>query len=252
MLTEQQKHEFNTFGFLLLKDFIPPDEMKAYVDAFDETMIRANGGVPWQEAPQTHAVMPFYRHNTAVYHRLLDHDGINEAVEELLGEDYMFWLSEGHRRWNGLGWHHDAVAPDGLTHLKVVLYIDPVRADTGCLTLLPGSQHAPLRERMERWYGGPVLGDDSVWSAAVPIESDPGDAVIFNVNAYHAVIGEDLDRRAIFINYMQKLSTPEQKEYLTSLYNFDSPYYTSELFEDATPKRMRMLSFMKEAFYDAN
>ena len=251
MLTDQQKHEFDTFGFLLVKDFIPSDEMETYVDAFDETMTRANGGVPWGGAPQTHAVMPFYRHNTAVYHRLLDDERINEAVEELLGEDYMFWLSEGHHRWGGIRWHHDAVAPDGLTHLKVVFYLDPVRAGTGCLTLLPGSHLAPVRERMERWYGGTDMGDYAVWPAAIAVESEPGDAVIFNVNAYHAVIGEDVDRRAIFINYIQKLSTPEQKEYLTSLYNHDQPYYTSELFEDATPKRMRMLSFMKEAFYDA-
>ena len=32
MLTEQQKHEFKTFGFLRLKDFIQSDEMRLYVD----------------------------------------------------------------------------------------------------------------------------------------------------------------------------------------------------------------------------
>ena len=251
MLTEQQKHEFDTFGFLLLKDFIPSDEMQLYIDEFDATMTKANGGVPWQGAPQTHAVMPFYRHNPTVYHRLLDNEKINEAVEELLGEDFMFWLSEGHHRWGGIKWHHDSVAPGGLTHLKVVLYLDPVRADTGCLRLLPGSHLAPLRERMERWYGGPDMGDEADWPAAIAMETDPGDVVIFNINAYHAAIGKDVDRRAIFINYIQKLSSQEQEEHLTSLYNHDSPYYTSELFEDATPKRMRMLSFMKKTFYDA-
>ena len=46
MLTEQQKHEFETFGFLLLKDFIPSGEMKPYIDAFDETMNKGTGGVP--------------------------------------------------------------------------------------------------------------------------------------------------------------------------------------------------------------
>ncbi len=251
MLTEQQKHEFETFGFLRLKDFIQSDEMRLYVDAFDDTMTRANGGVPWQHAPQTHVVMPFYRNNTAVYHRMLDDDRINEAVADLLGEDFVFGVSAGHHRWTGLAWHHDAVVPEGFTHLKVVFYLDPVRADAGCLTLLPGSHHAPLRERMERWYGGPDAGDQADWPAAIPMESDPGDAVIFNVNVYHAVLGKDLDRRAIFINYFTRPRTPEQEQHLTFLYNNDNPYYTPELFEDATPKRMRMLSFLKEAAYDS-
>ena len=131
VLTEQQKHEFETFGFLLLKDFIPSDEMQPYVDAFDGTMTKANGGVPWQHAPQTHAISPFYRHNPAVYHRLLDHDKISEVVEDLLGEDFTFWHAEGRHWWSGTEWHHDSVAPEGQAHLKVVFFLDPVSANTG-------------------------------------------------------------------------------------------------------------------------
>ena len=251
MLTEQQKHEFETFGFLLLKDLIPSDEMQFYVNAFDETMTKANRGVPWQRAPQSHSVMPFYRHNPAVYHRLLDNERISEVVEDLLGEDFLFWVAEGHHRWGGTGWHHDSVAPGGLTHLKVVFFLEPVRADTGCLSMLPGTHFPLLRERMERWYGGPGVGDHAAWPAAIALESDPGDAVIFNIGAYHAALGEEQDRRSLNISYIQNPRTPEQEEYLTSNYDYDNPMYTPELFEDATPKRMRMLSFLKEAVYDA-
>ena len=251
MLTAGQKHEFEAFGFLLLKDFIPPDEMQLYIDAFDGTMTKANGGVPWQHAPANHGVIPFYRHNPAVYHHLLDHERISEVVEYLLGEDFVFWVAEGHHRWRGTAWHHDSVGPEGLTHLKVDLFLDPVRADTGCLRMLPGSHFPQMRERMERWYGGPGLGDDADWPAAIPMESDPGDAVIFNVNTYHAALGDSHDRRSINISYIKKPQTLEHKEYLKRMYDYDSPYYTSELFEDATPKRMRMLSYLKEAIYDA-
>ena len=71
MLTAAQKHEFETFGFLLLKDFIPSDEMQPYIDAFDETMTKGNGGVPWEHSEGNHLVTPFFRHNPAVYHHLL-------------------------------------------------------------------------------------------------------------------------------------------------------------------------------------
>ena len=258
MLEAQQKHEFETFGFLLLKDIIPSDEMQPYIDAFDETMTKANGGVPWQRAPQNQTVIPFYRHNPAVYHRLLDDERIAEVVEELLGEDFVFLAAEGHRRWGGTGWHHDSLAPEGLTHLKVVFYLQPVRADTGCLRVLPSTQFPPMRERMERWYerrGDTIVSEAKesntiAWPAAVALESDPGDAIIFNVKAYHAAVGDSADRRAIYINYIQKPRTPEQEEYITSDYDAQ-PIYTRELFEDATPSRMRMLTFLKDARYDA-
>jgi len=258
VLTEQQKHEFETFGFLLLKDFIPSDEMQPFIEAFDETMTTANGGVPWQRADGNHYVIPFYRHNPAVYHRLLDDEKINEVVEDLLGEDFVFHVAAGHRRWGGTGWHHDSLPPEGLTHLKVVFYLQPVRADTGCLRVLPGSHFPPLRERMERWYelhGATVASvakesDTIAWPAAIALESDPGDAVIFNIKIYHGAIGDSADRRAIYINYIQKPRTPEHEEYIMSMHPDDNPLYTAELFEDATPKRMRMLSFLNDTRYD--
>ena len=258
MLTAAQKHEFETFGFLLLKDFIPSDEMQPYIDAFDETMTKGNGGVPWEYSEGNHLVTPFFRHNPAVYHHLLDHDKLSEVVEDLLGEEFVFLAAEGHRRWGGTGWHHDSLAPEGLTHLKVVFYLQPVRADTGCLRVLPGSHFPPMRERMEVWYerqGNTIASkskesDTIAWPAAIALESDPGDAVIFNIKAYHGAIGDSADRRAIYINYIQKPRTPEQEGYITSDYDAQ-PVYTPELFEDATPKRMRMLSFLKDARYDA-
>ena len=257
MLTEQQKHEFEVFGFLLLKNLIPSDEMQLYIDAFDETMTKGNGGVPWQRVDGNHYVIPFYRHNPAVYHRLLDDRRINEVVEDLLGEDFVFSAAAGHRRWGGTGWHHDTVAPEGLTHLKAVFYLQPVRAETGCLRVLPGTHFTPLRERMELWYGrhgdtktpADEDSDTIAWPAAIALESDPGDAVIFNIKAYHAAVGDRADRRAIYINYIQKPRTPKHEEYITSQYDAQ-PVYTPELFEDATPERMRMLRFLKNARYD--
>ena len=38
MLTDAQKHQFETLGFLCLRQLIPQDEMKIYIDAFDNTM----------------------------------------------------------------------------------------------------------------------------------------------------------------------------------------------------------------------
>lgn len=252
MLSDVQQHQFETLGFLLLKNLIPPEEMLAYIDAFDETMTAANGGVTWSNAPRRQQVVPFYRHNPAVYHRLLDHNRIHKVVEDLLGKDFVFTVSEGIHHFGGTHWHHDSLAPEGHTHLKVVLFLNQVRADTGCLCVLPGSQFMPYRERMQK-YGESILPLGKDVPGAYPIESDPGDAVVFNVKCYHAAFS-NMPRKGIYINYIQKPRTTEQEEYIKWLYHHDAShgwtYYTRELFEDAPPTRMRMLAFLKEACYD--
>ena len=254
MLTDVQKHQFETLGLLHLPQFFPPDEMQTYIDAFDDVMVKANGGQPWIDAPRRQQVVPFYRHNTAVYHRLLDNERLLEVVEDLLGEDFVFAVSEGIHHYGGTGWHHDDISPPGQTHLKVVLFMDPVRADTGCLSVLPGSHFPDYRNRMER-YGDEILGLQHEVPGVYAIESDPGDAVIFNVALYHAAFGKNT-RRAIYLNFFQKPVTQEQKDHVIQLYNMDKRggwvYYTPELFEDVTPQRMRMLSFLHDHCYNAS
>ena len=252
MLTIAQKHQFETLGFLRLPQLIPSDEMQIYIEAFDATMEKANGGTPWAHAPKRQQVVPFYRHNPAVYHRLLDDDRMIEVVEDLVAEDFVFTVSEGLHHYGGTGWHHDDIGPESHTHLKIVLFLEAVRADTGCLSVLPGSQFSAFRERMERCRDDILpLGKDV--PGTYPIESDPGDAVVFNVKLYHAAFGDN-SRRGIYINFLQKPATADEKDHVIHLYRKDGargwPYYTPELFEDASPRRMRMLSFLKEHCYD--
>ena len=254
MLTDTQKRQFETLGFLCLPQLIAIDAMQTYIDAFDETMLKANGGVPWAEAPRRQQVVSFFRNNFGVYHRLLDDEGIYEVVEDLVGEDFIFNVSEGIHHYGGTRWHHDSISPEDQTHLKVVLYLDAVRADSGCLSVLPGSQFAAFRERMER-CGNDILSLGTGVPGTYPIESNPGDAVVFNVKLYHAAFG-DIPRRGIYLNFVQKPSTSDEEDYIVNLYHHDASkkgwvYYTSELFEDASPKRMRMLAFLKERCYDA-
>lgn len=254
MLTAMQKHQFETFGFLLLKNLIPLNEMQPFIDGFDETMAKSNGG-PWEHAPSNQGVTPFYRHNPELYHRLLDHEKVNETVKDLLGPGYSFGVSEGHHRYKQTTWHHDDVAPDELTHIKFSYFLDSVRSDTGCLQVLPGTHFPEVRKHMENWYDFHVKRDTCPWPSAVALESDPGDAVIFNLKTYHAAFGKKIDRRVIYTSYIQKPSTQKAEDYMIHLYKRDSsqlgcPYYTPDLFENATPARLKMLSFFKKHCYD--
>ena len=119
-------------------------------------MQKANGGVLWPHAPSRQQVFPLYAHNMDAYAPLLDSEKVTAVVEDLIGEELVHTTSEGIHHWSGTAWHHDDVGPDGTAHLKVVMFLNPVRVDTGCICVLPGSQFQPYRERMER-NGGSIL-----------------------------------------------------------------------------------------------
>ena len=158
MLTEAQKHHFETLGFVCLRNFIPADELQRYTDAFDETLKRAKGlkTLETNEERRMINTLQVFESNPAVYHPLLDGDNLNKLIEDLLGEDYVFTVSQGVIRTHNTRWHHDDIAPEGHIHLKVIFYLEPVRATTGCLSVLPGSHFLPYRERLEQ-YGEDIL-----------------------------------------------------------------------------------------------
>ncbi len=252
MLTDAQKHHFEALGFLCLRNFFPADELQRYTDAFNETLKRAKGVevLETNEERRTIATLRFFESNPAVYHPLLDGDKLNELIGDLLGEEYVFTVSEGALRTHNTNWHHDDVAPEGHLHLKVIFYLEPVRATTGCLCVLPGSHFLPYRERMEK-HGEDILPLGKDVPGIYPIETDPGDLLVFNVKLYHAAFGEGAKRRGIYINFIQKPRTAAEAEYIKWLYHKDGGYYTPETFKDAPPRRMRMLRFLKEACYES-
>lgn len=252
MLTDAQKHHFETLGFLCLRDFFPADELQRYTDAFDETLMRARGlkALETNEERRTIGTLRFFESNPEVYHPLLDGDKLNELIGDLLGEEYVFTVSEGALRTHNTNWHHDDVAPEGHLHLKVIFYLEPVRSTTGCLCVLPGSHFLPYRERMEK-YGKDILPLGKNVPGIYPIETDPGDLLVFNVKLYHAAFGEGATRRGIYINFIQKPRTEAEAEYIKWLYHKDGGYYTPETFKDAPPRRLQMLQFLKEACYES-
>jgi hypothetical protein len=249
VLTDVQKHQFDTLGFVVLRGFLAPDEMRLYTAAFDETLGAITDPERWANESENVGASRFFEQNPQVYHRLLDDDKILEVIQDLLGLDFVFTVSEGARRYADTHWHHDDVAPEGHLHVKMVFYLDAMDADPGCLCLLPGSHHADYRERMER-YGPEILTASRDVPGTYAIASSPGDAIVFNVKTYHGAFTGGIRRRVIYMNFLSGPRTMLGEAHLEFLYRRDGGYYTPSLFENAPPKRMRMLRFLKERCYD--
>ena len=77
---------------------------------------------------------------------------ICEPLRQLLGEDYIWVGGPGGGLYVGdTQWHPDvAHVGDGKqTRLKAGLYLDPVRKETGCLRVVPGSHRNPLHDELQ-------------------------------------------------------------------------------------------------------
>ncbi|MGC0419637.1 phytanoyl-CoA dioxygenase family protein [Embleya sp. AB8] len=151
---------------------------------------------------------------------LVDHPGVLPTLVELLGPDLHVLGSEAFVREGGAapleGWHTDGGASlmgivldpaSRALQLKVQYFLTDVsRPDSGNFTVIPGS-HRTRPERLDddcylpgpndHWRRGEMPPD------AVQILAEPGDAVVFPYNLWHAVApnSRGLTRRSVIIRY---------------------------------------------------
>ncbi len=235
MLTPQQLAHFDTFGFLLLRQLFTADEMAAIHQAAEAS---------WQAERQRHGLgdqayltlAPFIEHTPALFHLPTD-ERIYGAIEALLGPGFLWSGSEAN---TGVAmanqfhaWHSDRcgeAVPD-YRRVKVMIYLTPVTKETGCLRVIPGSHKAPLYHELdglnqqkpdtsEQVFGLP--GQDL---PAFPLETVPGDVVIFNHYLYHSVYKGDGTRRYIAMKFA---SQPTKAAHFASLVRFSPHIFEPE------------------------
>ncbi len=96
-------------------------------------------------------------------------------------------------------------------HIKLSFYLDPLRADSGAIRVLPGTQYwqSPYAKDLRRSFrefgkSADVFGVDSTEVPAVVIDSDPGDVLIWDYRLIHASFN-GLDRRRFFsVNFRER------------------------------------------------
>lgn len=200
-LSEQQLRFYRTFGFLKFPGLFR-DDIGWITDAFEEI---------WAASGRTHdrlkrsMLIPFVDQHERLS-ALLDDPRIDGVVASILGDDYNYETSDGNYYVGDTKWHSDKEPDDPHESLKIAFYLDPVTRDTGCLRVIPGSVHsgdaflAALHEavpfttssRPDDFWG--VAGADV---PAYPIESQPGDMLLFNHRIKHSSWGGG-DRRRMF------------------------------------------------------
>ena len=186
---------------------------------------------------------------------LLDDPRIEGIGSALLGADFNYTGSDGNYYVGDTRWHSDGYRAKKYMSLKMALYLDPVTRDTGCLRVVPGShrfgdafaealEEVSRRTReestVEDWWGVPGSG-----VPAFPLESEPGDLVVFNHCLKHGSWGGSTRRRMFTINMQQRHAEEDldalREDIAASARFWVERAYGEVMVRTAAPARMRHL-----------
>ena len=268
MLTQEQLAHFRTFGFVILKDLFTPDEVDTLNAEFDRASERASSYVPF-EGNKRH-IFRFRGGDGPFFASLMEDPRFAGTAEQIYGDSFFATGCPGGIRFvnKGTKWHPDTVNKNQYG-VKFGFYLQPLRADSGALRVIPGSHldplHSDLREvrARQRLGGTHPIGQALGGVENVPsyvCETDPGDILAFDLRLWHASWGGFEDRKmcqAVFYHYPESAEEMEATRWQLCI-NADTDYAAApwddpELFPggwhsnpDENPKRKRWLGRLRE------
>ncbi len=251
-LSEQQRTFFQTFGFLSFPGLFA-DDIGAITRSFEDIWQVQGGGHAGKahEGTARSALAQFIDHDERLC-ALLDDPRIVEIASGLLGDDFNYTGSDGNFYVGDTRWHSDGWRTNGMLYVKMAFYLDPVAADSGCLRVIPGSCHTD--DRFARALQAEIGKSADLWGIegrdvpAIPLETKPGDLILFNHNTKHAAFGGGARRRMFTINFSQRYPAellPELREGISGKARFWlERVYGETMVRTAGPARIRHLEQM--------
>ncbi|MDA0839982.1 MAG: phytanoyl-CoA dioxygenase family protein [Planctomycetota bacterium] len=210
MLTPQQLKHYETFGFVILRDFFSSKEMETISDEFERGLDAAYSHETFDGTKRQWT--PLLGPETPLYARLPEDPRFCDVAGQLCGEDCFLVVCDGNRYVGDSGWHpdHDVDPTKDCWGVKFAFYLDPVGADTGALRVIPGSHRNPYHNEVKA-----TLAETRPAISEVPsyvCESEPGDVVAFDMRCWHASCGGAEGRRMSTAVFYHNPETPVEKE----------------------------------------
>ena len=195
LITPQQKTFFDLFGYLKLPGLFAGEinvirhQLEA---AFRE---HAAQSYDWRHVVHDNLprqILPMVTEKSADLKAVSEDARVREIVESLIGKGYQLIGSDGNIYNCGTRWHTDIVGlPYNCRNVKLIFYFDPMRAGEDAFRVIPGSQFhtSPFAKQLKETIKTPrdTLGIDVAEVPSVEVPTEPGDLVIFDARAWHAV-----------------------------------------------------------------
>ena len=222
MLTPKQLSQFETFGFLVLRQSFSPGEMLAIEKEADHIWGSAESMDTDSGHTEVGKQISGFVERSALLTNLIADDRIYVTVKQLLGPDFVYVASDGNMWAGDTVWHSDDNIRPGYKRLKVVFYLDSLRKENGCLRVIPGSHHNSFHQIMKPMIQQGLnvsLGISGEELPSFPIETSPGDVLIFCHDTFHASFGASQLRRQIALSFFAKPILDEHKTWVKALYS---------------------------------
>jgi hypothetical protein len=211
-LSPQQVAYFNTFGFLKIPGLFAPDfdEIVAgFEEIFAETpSIETHEFLHFDD--ERRIILKFIDQNPKLASLRTD-PRVLGVVNSLMGDNWEYAESDGNLFYCDSSWHPDIYgAPLAQYHVKLSFYLDPLRADTGAIRMIPGTNHhltdfattlvgkLQRPEDIEQTFG--VRWDEI---PSHTLETDPGDLVVWTFRTIHASFGGNARRRLFSMSFRE-------------------------------------------------
>ena len=239
-LSPEQKHFFDTFGYLVLPGLLA-DDIDWITEEFEAVFRDRNVA---HDGTKRSTVVPFIDQRTRLC-TLLDHPRMVGLIGSLLGDDFNYVGGDGNFYAGDTSWHSDGFHQVG-KFLKVALYLDPVARESGCLRVIPGSHRLDL---FDSWAARQARKATELWGIkenqvpSIALESQPGDVVAFNHNLMHASFGGSTRRRMFTLNNCAHCTSPAETEDLEKYVASHARFWLEHMHSDvmrqsASPARM--------------
>lgn len=213
-LSSQQLAYFRTFGFLRVPGLFAEDHAEIE-SAFEEVWARDIDDAISIEDPvhgnRPRRMLPAFTDRHPVLAALSTDQRIDVVTTSLLGPGATFAGSDGNLAWCDTEWHIDSYAAiPGLQHIKLSLYLDPLRVDGGAIRLMPGSNRtAPdhfgdLYSHLQLSTPDEALGTTGEELPCYVMESEPGDLLCWDYRVFHASYGGQARRRFMSVNFHER------------------------------------------------
>lgn len=246
MLTPQQLAYFDTFGFLFLRQAFSADEMAEMISAAEEM---------WADNPPPHMdgeqrLNGFVERHPSLSRLVID-ARIYPAIGQLMGSDFVWAGSEGNiSGLTHIKWHPDRkyYNPDeeqfaDFAQMKVMIYLQTVKRDSGCLRVIPGSHKMPFHKLLGPQEIDPEARPFGLAPQDLPcvyLESEPGDVIMFNHMMWHSQFGGGERRRYIALKFT---SRPTSEHHFASLERYSKAVFEPhEAFMNHEDPRIRAMA----------
>ncbi|MEM9257393.1 MAG: phytanoyl-CoA dioxygenase family protein [Pseudomonadota bacterium] len=214
LLSEQQIHYFDTFGYLKLPGLFA-DDIDEIIAGFEDLF--GNDEQPvWETQEALHGderrvIIPGFIEQAPRLAPLQHDPRVVGVVQSLIGPKYQWQSSDGNLFYCESYWHSDMYsAPLNHYHIKLSFYLDELNGESGAIRIIPGSQfHNQIFARtLRRDFHDPsrtseIFGVSGNEIPSITVNSTPGDLVVWNFRTVHGSYNGNERRRLFSLNFSE-------------------------------------------------